>query len=293
MFNFCPSWRESGWQQISPEEYATAWHHYGGSVITHPEIVRRLSVIAGIPVRYLGRPGAAIATWGRFLALSRKALKAYGKKGVFDLGNAEVVIPCSPSTSFPLRFRMPYLSELHVGQIGNLKCQKESIALARRPEDYSSKFLYNQRRELRMFEEKGGLSMPVAQFGAGEIARIYASLFFRRWNFEVPGKAHLAEVFECLKTFMTGSVLFMHDEPVAIQILYQVESPKWISVEYINGGVAPDFHKLSPGSILTYLNTQAAWAKATQANKQLRYSFGRVDREYKMRWCDAHPVFKT
>ena len=293
MLSFCQTWRESGWKEIPPEEYAAAWYRHGGSVMTHPEIVRSLSALADIPVRYLGRPDAAIATWGRHLALSRKALKAYGKKGLFDLGNAEVIIPCGAAAAFSARFQMQYVSERNAGQITNLKRQKESIALARAPKDYSSKFLYNQRREHRLFEEQGGKSVAIQQFSASEISRLYADLFFRRWNFEVPGKSHQPEVFACLRDFMTGSVLFMQDDPVAIQILYQVESPQWISVEYINGGVAPDFHKLSPGSILTYLNTQAAWAKAAQVNKQLRYSFGRVDREYKMRWCDAHPVFKT
>jgi len=80
---------------------------------------------------------------------------------------------------------------------------------------------------------------PHARFSAAEQAAMYAELFQRRWNFEAPGKAHLHEVFELLREFMTGSVVFLDEQPIAIQVLYRVESPKWVSVEYINGGVDP------------------------------------------------------
>ena len=91
---------------------------------------------------------------------------------------------------------------------------------------------------------------------------------------------------------MTGSVLQMNGQPIALQLLYRVESPNWISVEYINGGVDTTFQKWSPGSILSFLNTQAAWEDARAVDKALRFSFGRVDRDYKMRWCRAVPVFQ-
>ena len=88
-------------------------------------------------------------------------------------------------------------------------------------------------------------------------------------------------------------VVTVDGEPVAIQILYRVESPKWISVEYINGGVAPENREFSPGSVLTHVNTQQAWAEAEALGKPLRYSFGRADREYKDRWCHRVPVFQV
>lgn len=295
---FFQGWRELGWRGIDASDYASTWFRYGGSVATHPEVVASLSQLAGCAVRYLGRERdgqivAAIASWGRHLALSRQALKRLGKRDFFDLGNAEIILPVAPDLSIPVHFEMRYVSCLNQANISNLKLQKESLAQARRPEDYSKKFLYNQRRELRLFQESGGTICDMLDFSPEQIAQTYADLFFRRWGFAVPAKTHLAEVMEIMRPHMFGSVLQHGDHPIAIQLLYRVESPSWISVEYINGGVDPAFQAYSPGSILSYLNTQAAWSQARASGKSLRYSFGRADREYKSRWCHPVPVFRT
>lgn len=290
--------RERGWTAVDAGAYAEIWQRYGGSVATHPQVVARLSELAGIPVRYLGwyegdQPLAAIPTWGRHLALSKEVLKRRGKRALFDLGNAEVILPVAPQAHIVLRHRARYLSDLHRNRILNLRGQPEALAMCRAPGDLSKKFRYNQRRELRLLEEAGGRLRPLAELAPDEQARIYGELFERRWDFEVPGKARLAEVFGLLREFMCGSVVWFGDKPVAIQILYRVESPAWISVEYVNGGVAPESNGFSPGSVLTFVNTQEAWADAEARGKTLRYSFGRADREYKDRWCRRVPVYQV
>lgn len=298
MLGFFRSWRERGWQVIDAPEYRRAWQRFGGSVITHPDVVERLANLAGIPVRYLGweeggQLVAAVPSWGGHLALAKEVLKKTGKRGLFDLGNAEVILPISENACVPVRQRMRYVSALNAGRIAGLREQLEGLALAREPEAYSKKFRYNQRREQRLLEEAGGTLRPMAEFGAAEQAAMYADLFQRRWNFEAPGKQHLQSVFELLREFMVGSVVFLEDRPIAIQVLYRVESPGWVSVEYINGGVDPQQRDFSPGSVLSFVNTQAAWADARALGKPLRYSFGRADREYKDRWCNRVPVYQV
>lgn len=290
--------RERGWTPIDAAAYTEAWQRFGGSVATHPQVVERLAGLAGIPVRYLGwvadgQLRAAIPTWGRHLALSKEVLKREGRKALFDLGNAEVILPIAEDARIALRHRVRYLSELNQPQVTDARRQDEELALNRAPADFSKKFRYNQRRELRLLEEAGGVLQPMDELGPAEQARIYAELFQRRWGFEVPGKARLAEVLGLMREFMRGSLVRLDGEPVAIQILYRVESPKWISVEYINGGVAPENREFSPGSVLTHVNTQQAWAEAEALGKPLRYSFGRADREYKDRWCHRVPVFQV
>lgn len=298
MLGVLRSYRERGWQEIDAAAYAATWQHFGGSVATHPQVVERLSDFAGIPVRYLGwQQGselhAAIATWGRDLALSKDVLKKRGKRGLFDLGNAELILPVAEGACVTLRHRARYLSSLHSETVTGLREQPEGLALAREPEEYSKKFRYNQRREQRLLEEAGGVVRPMLDLTAEDQARIYADLFRRRWNFEATGKDHLHEVFALLREFMTGSLIYLHDEPVAIQVLYRVEAPKWVSLEYINGGVDPQQREFSPGSVLSYINTQSAWADARAIGKPLRYSFGRADREYKDRWCHRVPVYQV
>ena len=298
MLNRFQGWRERGWAPVEAEVYAQAWQRYGGSVATHPQVIERLAGLAQIPVRYLGweqggELKGAIATWGRDLALSKDVLKRSGKKGLFDLGNAEIILPIAADAQLPLRHRARYLSTLNQGRVSTLKPQAEQLAMARTPEDLSKKFRYNQRRELRLLEEAGGLVRAVSEFSSVELAAIYCDLFQRRWGFPAAGAARLAEVLELLKEFLFGSVLFLNDAPIAVQLVYQVQSNEWFSAEYVNGGVDPETRAFSPGSVLSFLNTQSAWEQARAANKSLRFSFGRSDREYKERWCNPVPVFSV
>ena len=298
MLNYFQGWRERGWSVVDASVYAEAWQRFGGSVATHPMGVERLAQLAGIPVRYLaweqdGEVKAAIPTWGRDLALSKDVLKRYGKKGLFDLGNAEIILPAADGANVPLRHRGRYLSQLNEGRFSTLIQQTEQLAMARTPEELSKKFRYNQRRELRLLEEAGGVVRPVTDFSSTELAAIYCDLFLRRWGFMATGAERMADVVELLRELLIGSVIFLNDAPIAIQLVYRVESPQWISVEYVNGGVDPQTRDFSPGSVLSFLNTQSAWEQARSVNKPLRFSFGRADREYKERWCNPVPVFKV
>ncbi|CRM52448.1 antimicrobial resistance protein Mig-14 [Pseudomonas sp. 37 R 15] len=298
MLNRFQGWRERGWTPVDAEVYAQAWQRYGGSVATHPQVIERLAGLAQISVRYLGweqggELKGAIATWGRDLALSKDVLKRTGKKGLFDLGNAEIILPIAADAQVPLRHRGRYLSALNQGRVSTLKPQAEQLAMARTPEDLSKKFRYNQRRELRLLEEAGGVARPVSEFSGAQLAAIYCDLFQRRWGFPATGAERLAEVLELLKAFLIGSVLFLNDAPIAVQVVYRVQAPEWISVEYVNGGVDPETRAFSPGSVLSFLNTQSAWEHARAQDLPLRFSFGRADREYKERWCNPVPVFSV
>jgi hypothetical protein len=303
MLNRLRVWRERGWTEIAPADYAAAWARFGGSVATHPQIVERLSALAGIAPRYLGwfaegGLAAALPAWGRHLALSKAVLKARGQKGLFDLGNAEIILPaaCVPDAAAgppPLRHSARYLSELCATRFSGLEKQREQLALARPPADFSAKFRYNQRRELRLLTEAGGVLRPAGDFSPQEFAAIYLDLFARRWGFAATGAKHMAEVFALLAEFMAGSVLCLDGAPVAVQVIYRAESPEWVSVEYINGGVDPARRAFSPGSVLTWKNLEAAREYAAARGKALRYSFGRSDRGYKERWCALHPVFEV
>ncbi|MGY2270004.1 MULTISPECIES: antimicrobial resistance protein Mig-14 [Pseudomonas] len=298
MLNRFQGWRERGWSVVDAPTYNEAWQRFGGSVATHPQVIERLAGLAQIPVRYLaweqaGELKACIATWGRDLALSKDVLKRSGKKGLFDLGNAEVILPAAADAQAPLRQRARYLSTLNEGRFSGLKPQAEQLAMARTPEELSKKFRYNQRRELRLLEEAGGVVRPVSEFSSAELAAIYCDLFLRRWGFTATGAERLAEVIELMREWLIGSVIFLNDAPIAIQLVYRVESPEWISVEYVNGGVDPETRAFSPGSVLSFINTQSAWEQAREVGKPLRFSFGRADREYKDRWCNPVQVFSV
>jgi CelD/BcsL family acetyltransferase involved in cellulose biosynthesis len=298
MLNWLRSFRERGWQEIDAALYAQLWQRFGGSVATHPLVVEQLADLAGIPVRYLGWQvehewQAAIPTWGRYLALDKRVLKQRGKKGLFDLGNAEIILPVAPEARITLAHHARYLSSLHAQNIVTAKTQPEQLALVRASEDFSKKFHSTQRRKRRLAEEAGGKIHPASDFSTDEFAALYLDLFQRRWGFPATGAAHMATVFARLKPFLRGNALLLNGNPIAIQVLYRAESPDWLSVEYINGGVDPKNSDFSPGSILYYDNIQTAWKESLALNKPLRYSFGRADRDYKLTWCHKHSVLQT
>ena len=296
MLNRIRAFRERGWVEISASDYEEAWQRYGGSVGTHPAFVERLSTFAKMPVRYLGwqQDGAlvaAIPVWGRYLALSKLALKAAGRKRIFDIGNAEVILPVAPEgKNIPLRHVTRFLSAHHETHFQGLKRQREKLSFLKPLEAFSAKFRKNERRNLRQFAEIGGVIRSVSEFSPNDLASIYLDLFQRRWGFAAPEAKGAAEVFALLRDWMMGSVIYLNDLPVAVQVVYRVESPRWMSVEYVNSAVDPQAFDFSIGNVLTYLNTDAA--REAAAGKTLRYSFGIME-TYKSHWCLPEPVFRV
>ena len=298
-------WREAGWQEVVPDVYSDAYERFGGSVLTHPVMVEAVSSMTQMPLRYVARYDgddliAALPLWGKFIAGSKKPLKKARKNRIVDTGNAEVILPLKADHSFDIRFSGSFLSSLHTDSITSLKPLADTcISLARshqpgQENGLSKKFKYNQRRELRLFEEAGGYYRPATELDSQTFSKIYTSLFFQRWGFHIKGHEHFQTFLKKVRPLQTGFMLFSkEDEPVAVQWVLKAESPEWLSFEYINGGVAPEFSEFSPGSILSYLNTRAAEEESMQKNKQLRFSFGRSDREYKDRWCTRVPVYRT
>jgi len=295
-------WREKGWELITAEDYRSIWQRYGGSVITHPEIIGRISDLADMSLTYRGwyeqgQLQAAIPLWGKYLAGSKVALKKAGKRDVIDMGNGEVILPIAPGPDhISLRYKGSFISSLHQTRIQGLKRPGEScISLLKGYQPgggFSKKFKYNQRREWRLFQEAGGTIRPVVDHTSDRVAAIYCDLFQRRWGFPPRGYRTMPRTLATLGEFLTGGVLYLHEQPVAIQLVYQVEAPQWLFCEYVNGGVAPEARAYSPGSVLTYLNSFAAYQRATDIGKSLRYSFGKSDREYKDRWCRRVPVYQ-
>ncbi len=287
--------RERGWREISAGDYAALYQRYGGSVITQPEFIQQVSCLVDLPLRFLGSEQGGewvggIPVWGAHLAGAKAALKRGGRRELVDLGNPEVILPLSPAHHFSLRHGGQFIAEQHAGQVAGLKPQKEQLALARPHADYSRKFRYNQRRELRLLQEAGGELRAVRDFSPQQIAGWYLELFERRWGFKPRAHAHMPAQIAALWPFMVGQLAWLEGRPIAIQLLFMAESPGWVSVEYLNGGVDPEQRGFSPGSVLSFVNTQWAEEYATAQGKRLRYSFGRSDAEYKALWCHSVPV---
>ncbi|MBW1646150.1 MAG: GNAT family N-acetyltransferase [Deltaproteobacteria bacterium] len=301
LLGFRRSRRQSpAWQEVDEAVYREAYGLYGGSVITHPRVVATISAMVAMAPRYLalyrdGRLLGALALWGDYLAGDKRCLKKIGRRRVYDLGNAEVVLPLSRAERFSLRgFRGQFLSGLHRENIDGLVPQGETLSLARSFSrgDFSGKFRYTRRRELKRFREAGGEVVPLDSLEPAAVAAVYRELFRRRWERPPKGDQRLEEFLRALWPLLTGFLLTMAGQPVAIQLLYQVTTVVGVAVEYVNGGVDPHFSRYSPGTILSFLNLQAAEELADRERLPLRFSFGLTDQEYKNRWAVPQPVYR-
>jgi hypothetical protein len=298
MLSFFRNRQLKKWQEISADEYAEVYAELGGSVLSNPLVVDALSLTTGLPINYYalfdgGQIVAAIPVWKKWVAGSKKALKKSNKKGMVDMGNAELILPIRQQARIILPVEADGLSALQAENITNLKPTASDICLAKPHSDFSKKFRYNRKREERLLEEKGMELKSVMTYTNEQITQIYTTLFEKRWGFKPTGHEHLQSLLDLLRPLLFGSIIELEGEPIAFQLIYKVECSQHISMEYINGGVNTDFNALSPGSVLTFINTQHAWAISEQQNKPLRYSFGKADNAYKDRWCQRSAVYSV
>jgi len=262
-----------------------------------------MSSVAEIETKYLAiyenqHLLGAISVWGSFLAGDKRYLKKNNKYHLIDMGNAEMILPLSGTVGKAgMNFRIPYkgkhLSELHKNNISTLRKQSKMLSFSRsfNRGEFSRKFRYNRRRELKQFTDQGGEVLSLSLLTAKEISELYIDLFEKRWNKKPRAHAVLTDFLSMVYPLIKGYYLKMNGKPIAIQLIYLTENENNISAEYINGGVDPDFRKYSPGSILSYLNIQLFEEMAAQGNCPLRFSFGQTDHKYKDMWCDSHPIY--
>jgi len=293
-------WCQRGWQLISQEEYRTAYKNWGGSLATHPDFIEKISDLVSTQTEYFGYFDnqtlmAALPTWGRFIAGHKRALKKMGRYQDVDLGNMEIILPISPTAkTIPLHFKIDYLSTLHQSQISTLKSARHSLSLLKNfNQEFSRKFIYNRKRELRLLQENGIEIIELSKLSAEEIGSHYSLLFEKRWE-QLPRASHnIIKQLDALKDYLIGFALFKNRQPIAIQMVFCIETTTHISAEFINAGVDLAFNQLSPGSVLTFINTEWASQFALDRKKPLRYSFGILDQDYKKLWCNSSPVFRT
>lgn len=292
-------WRNRGWHSGEEADYRAVHQCYGGSVVTDPDFITTVSSLASIPINFMvsrecdanGLPLAAVALWGTYVAGTKRAAQHFGVRDYVDLGHSEVILPMASEYRGMMGYRCEYLSALHRSNLRNARTMSSSLALAKGihlgDERVSNKLRKSVRRYQRIFEQQGGTVTPVGELSAHELAQIYRRLFTLYRNKPPGGDEHLERTYQALRSFMTGNILLVKNEPVAVQILYRATSRRFLSVEYINGGTHPDYAELNPGTLLNYYNVSEIEQDAEKSGLQMHYSFGRFDVDYKRRWCEA------
>lgn len=278
--------------QISPEEYAQCYRSWGGSFIVHPEVLQFFEAMYGVKTIFRGyfnegKCIAAVGTWGSYLAGDRNALRIHGLTDRVDFGYPVVYLPIAPECSCRLLYRTGYLLGTQRQRIGWAvfpKLKKMSI-LKQIPDGLPTGKKEYQIKE-RRFERLGGVARNIQEFRNDEIVAIYAELFRIRWQRSPLALDSLSRTLDYLRQFLFGKVLLLKNRPVAIQINYRAETSPAICIDYVNGGVDKAFAGISPGSLLSYFNGRDACAEAKGKGKQLIYSYGKANTDYKDQWCN-------
>lgn len=164
-------------------------------------------------------------------------------------------------------------------------------------ETFSAKSEKNRRNEYRRFVGAGGLCIDQREFSATDLAKIYTKLFNARFI----GEAHchdldkLIDIITTLRHLIFGNVFFVKEAPCAMDLVFCAESKNRIYFDIPNGGVAPEYSHLSPGSLLMWKNIQSAKHHCDEKQKKMIFSIGAFEDKwaYKLRWANVNKTGKT
>ena len=209
----------------------------------------------------------------------------------------EVLFPLDPQYKISLPEHSNRLSPVqrdNLRYVNYTLARKNKICIVR--DDFSKKGEKNRRNEFSRFLRSGGKCFDHTSFSDEELAGIYVSLFKARFGDTVKCYAlqDMSDIIRNLRHMIFGHVLFMEDEPCAIDLILYGESDSVIYFDVPNGGVDTRFSSLSPGSVIMWKNIQSAREFCAEKRKPMRFSIGALDAHwnYKLRWADAHATGK-
>ena len=285
-----------GWKESDADVYEYCFNTFGGSVNMHPDVIRLFSSRSGQKASYYHKEKN-----GRYVAayalLDNKTVGVDEWKN-FPLSYDEVLIPAKKNAVMAFPEKLNRLSHFNRSNFLNVNfsvARKNRVCFVK--DLFSAKTEKNRRNEFNRFIKSGGRCEDVRNFSPEELANIYTFLFESRFAGTVKGhsKENICEMLKGLRSLLFGHVLFVNDEPCAIDLLFMAESESMVYVDVPNGGVNVKYSDLSPGSLLMWRNIAAVREYCQRAGKEMRFSIGSLDKEwtYKLRWADARSTGKT
>lgn len=285
-----------GWKSSDIKTYASIFNRFGGSINAHPDVIQFISEKRSENVQFFHKEkaGEIIAAYA-LMENNILAVKAWTQ---YPLSYDEVMLPISPGSRFLFPEKTNRLSNLHKKNVFNSTfsiARKNKICIVK--ESFSAKNEKNRRNEYQKFIRHGGCCLELTQFSSEEIADYYITLFTSRFAgiVECYSRDDLIEIINRLRHMLFGKILFIHDEPCAMDLIFMAESQLGIYFDVPNGGINSKFSHLSPGSLIMWKNINAARELCLNKGKNMRFSIGLLKKEwrYKLRWADAFSTGKT
>jgi len=285
-----------GWKKSDASTYEYCFNRFGGSVNMHPEVIRFFSTYNNQTVTYFHKEknGEYIAAYA-LLNGNRIGVEQWKN---FPLSYDEVMIPAAKDAIMLFPEKVNKLSHFNKGNFRNVNfriARKNKICFVKN--NFSAKTEKNRRNEYNRFLKAGGRCCDLNQFSPEELADYYIFLFKSRFadRLECYSRDSLITLIRAMKGMIVGHILFIEDEPCAMDLLFMAESDHIIYFDVPNGGVNMKYTHLSPGSLVMWKNICAARKYCELTGKEMRLSIGSVGKDwsYKLRWADTHATGKV
>ncbi|AUX72504.1 GNAT family N-acetyltransferase [Erwinia pyrifoliae] len=291
----------SGWKHGTADDYNLCYNLYGGSFMTHPDVLSFLENRLNLKSTYFVKRDKDNKLLGGFCTWNNRSFAATGKdvqrSGIdfYPFNKDEIILPLGFDLKTSLPFKTKILSCINGDKTRNVTYKfnsQRSICLAKGcgESGFSSSTKNSRRRELKRFLNAGGEFRDQSQFSPEELTAIYCDLYEKRWGSKPGNKAEMLDMISVLREMFFGYVLLFDGKPCAFQLITKAESPEWICFDYVNGGLDRLHDSFCPGTIVTWLNVNSAYDLCTSMGKTMRYSFGKPTEGYKERWCYRSPL---
>lgn len=286
-----------GWKVSTYEIYCQAYEKFGGSVCTHPLILKILECKSPNKIRFYHKEinGEIV---GAYFTDDRGQISHPYKKIPIIFEN--IILPISTKNGGRyLPAKSKELSFKHKKQFCNLTygiLNRRSICIAK--DSYSKKTQRKRQSELKKFLKKGGAIISATEFSSKELSEIYLNLMNARWGERMYKKnslKELADFIDEIREMIFGNVLLFNDKPCAYDLIYKAECNNWIYFDDHNGGVDKNMKDFSLGSILLLSNINDARQLCKNKNKEFIFSLGRSNDKwsYKKLWAHEIKLGKT
>ncbi|ENA5974041.1 antimicrobial resistance protein Mig-14 [Escherichia albertii] len=279
----------TGWEPSTFEIYRNTFEKYGGSVNMHPDVVSYFMKYHNWKINFFHyEKGEDIK--GAYFLCNGKQVGVMARR-YYPLSSDEIFIPFDSCAKCFFPDKTNKLSVINKANIINATwyiARKKQNCIIK--DSFSPKFEKTRRNEIQRFIRSDGEIKSIDQLSDEEIAQTYISLFHSRFGRTLPCYEYdnLRMFISYLRKLMFGHVLFWNKKPCAVDIVLKSESACNVYYDVPNGAILNDERcmKLSPGSVLMWLNIDKARKYCQENNKKMIYSIGafRPEWKYKLLW---------
>ncbi|MGK0705304.1 transcriptional regulator [Yokenella regensburgei] len=289
------------WNECSFEEYKKSCLEYGYNCESAPEFLSFM-MRHGAPLKFFSYRKnrevlASVCVDKGWLANDRKNNNR--SINYLHVPTTAILIPVNSNCKHKIiiPFKSKCLHPLQNGRFLNASYKvfsNRTSAIAKNIQrDFSKKTISTREREVRTFMKAGGSFKSISQIDGDLLFDIYNELYHARRNKFVPNHGVNRAFFREFIDNFKGVVMFMDDEPIAMQLLMSVNNKAGLFVDYINIGYKQDTSVNSLGTILMWKNLSVLSAESIECGKRLYYSYGFMAGEYKERWCKPESLGRT